>query len=318
MRQNDWQDFGKLRQFLRENKTDVMHVHWSTDVMVPGYAALKEHVPVRIMSRHMPYPFKNRLGTLLYSRVLYTRLVPVSQSVRDTLVRCGVAADKIEVIHHGTDVGAFSRTTAPPAQVRRELGIPDDCLAVGIVGRIAPEKGHAVLLEAVQKVSESYPVCCVVIGEGPDEAAMKESARTLGIADKVSVHGLPGRRQQCHQCSGHRRRAVHLERAVFRRGPAGDGAAEARHRHPRRRDAGNGSGGRDRPARPPRRRRRPGGRHRCTCRGRLRRRRMGQAGHARVEQLFSLQVMTDKIEDLYRREYKRACGEGALQKVPVS
>ena len=48
------------------------------------------------------------------------------------------------------------------------------------------------------------------------------------------------------------------------------------------------------------------------------RRRMGQAGRARVEQLFSLQVMTDKIEDLYRREYIKARGEGALQKALAS
>ena len=60
MKQGDWRDFGKLRRFLRDKQTDVMHVHWSTDVIVPGFAALSERIPVRIMSRHMPYPFKTR------------------------------------------------------------------------------------------------------------------------------------------------------------------------------------------------------------------------------------------------------------------
>ena len=39
IRQQDWRDYGKLRSFLRENKVDVMHVHWSLDMMVPGFAA---------------------------------------------------------------------------------------------------------------------------------------------------------------------------------------------------------------------------------------------------------------------------------------
>ncbi|MBV9848718.1 MAG: glycosyltransferase, partial [Armatimonadetes bacterium] len=190
MKQHDWRDFGKLRAFIREQKIDVLHVHWSLDVIVPGFAALFEHVPVRILSRHMPYPFKNRLGTLLYSRLLYTRLVPVSHSVRDTLVGCGVAADKIEVIHHGTDVEAFARTTLPPREVRHELGVPDDCVAVGIVGRIAPEKGHRVLLEAARMLGDRYPLRCVVIGDGPDEAFIKKQASEMGLGDKVIFAGF--------------------------------------------------------------------------------------------------------------------------------
>ena len=48
------------------------------------------------------------------------------------------------------------------------------------------------------------------------------------------------------------------------------------------------------------------------------RRRMGEAGRARVERLFSLSVMTDKIEDLYRREYLNVRGADALQKALAS
>ena len=89
MRQGDWRDYGRLRAFLQEKKPDVVHVHWSLDMVVPGFAAKFAGVPVRILSRHMPYPFKNRLGTALYSRVLFTRIVTVSDSVRQTLLRCG-------------------------------------------------------------------------------------------------------------------------------------------------------------------------------------------------------------------------------------
>jgi glycosyltransferase involved in cell wall biosynthesis len=45
---------------------------------------------------------------------------------------------------------------------------------------------------------------------------------------------------------------------------------------------------------------------------------MGVAGRERVEALFSLSVMTDKIEALYQSEYAKARGARALQKVTAA
>ena len=151
-RQLDWHDFSALRTFLRERKIDVLHAHWSTDMIVPPYAGLRENVPVRILTRHMPYPFKSRLGAWLYSQVLFTRIVTVSESVRKTMLASGVPADKAEVIHHGTNVEEFVQVTEDPRLVRQSLGLPGDVLAIGIAGRIAPEKGHRVLLEAMARL----------------------------------------------------------------------------------------------------------------------------------------------------------------------
>lgn len=318
MKQHDWQDFGRLRAFLREHKTDVLHVHWSSDVIVPGFAALFERTPVRILSRHMPYPFKNRLGTLLYSRLLYTRLVPVSDSVRQTLRKSGVAARRIEVIHHGTDVAAFARTTQTPAETRRQLGIPEDCVTVGIVGRIAPEKGHQVLLDAAKRLTGRYPLRFVIIGNGPEEATIRSSVQKMGLEEMVLFTGF---REDVNNaiaaldivtvpstwaepCSAVVQQAMAVSKPVIgtRAGgtpemilegetgllvPVKDAGALA--------DAIAALAG-----------------------DAFLRRRMGAAGRERVEQFFSLQVMTDKIEDLYRREYEHRRGAEALQKVLAS
>ena len=318
MRQHDWQDFGRLRTFIRENNIDVLHVHWSLDVIVPGFAALFERVPVRILSRHMPYPFKNRLGTMLYSGLLYTRLVPVSRSVRDTLIRCGVAPKKIEVIHHGTDVEVFARTTQPRMEARRAMGLPDDCVAVGIVGRIAPEKGHRVLLEAAKRLGDRYPVRYVVIGEGPDESVIRQSARELGLESSVIFTGFRDDVNNAilamdivtvpstwsEPCSAVVQQGMALCKPVI--GTRAGGTPEM---------IVEGETGLLVPPSDP---------------GALAdalatlagdaflRQRMGQAGRARVEELFSLQVMTDKIEELYRREYTRARGPQALQEALAS
>ncbi len=190
-RQLDGQDYGRLRQFLREKRIDVLHAHWSTDMIVPAWAGLREHVPVRIMTRHMPYPFKSRFGSWLYSQVLWTRLVTVSASVRETMLACGVAPDKVEVIHHGTDVEAFARTTAKAEDIRRGLGIPDDCLTVGLAGRIAPEKGHQVLLDAASILGDRYPLRYVIMGDGPSDQLRARVRAADGIGRPGHLCRLP-------------------------------------------------------------------------------------------------------------------------------
>ena len=318
MNQHDWQDFGALRTFLRERKIDVLHVHWSSDIVVPGYAALREHVPVRIMSRHMPYPFKNRLGSFLYSKILYTRLVTVSNSVRETLIKCGVPGDKVQVIHHGTDVEAFARITEERQEMRAALGIPEDSVAVGIVGRIAPEKGHAVLLEAFQKIHARYPLFLVIVGNGPDEELIRSRAAEMGLADKVLFTGfrddvnnvlnaldivtVPSTWNE--PCSAVVQQGMAVSKPIV--GTRAGGTPEM--------VLDDETGFLVPPSDPD---------ALADALARLAgdaflRKRLGTAGKERVEELFSLRVMTDKIEALYQREYENARGAGALQKALAS
>lgn len=318
MRQGDWQDFGKLRRYLRENKTDVMHVHWSLDMVVPGVAARLENVPVRILSRHMPYPFKSPIGTYLYSRVLFTRIVTVSNSVRETLLKCGVPPDKVQVIHHGTEIEAFSKTTVDRKVVRQELGIPDDCVAIGIVGRIAPEKGHEVLLAAFTKLGDRYPLRLVVVGSGPDEEAIRQTIQKLGLGDKVIFTGfrddvnnvigamdivtVPSTWNE--PCSAVIQQGMALSKPVI--GTLTGGSPEM---------ILDGETGllvppSDSVALSEAISRLAG--------DAFLRRRLGAAGRERVESHFSLQIMTDKIEALYQREYEAARGASAPEKALVS
>ena len=317
-KQNDWHDYGALRRFLQEKRIDVVHAHWSTDMIVPPAAALRAHVPVRIMTRHMPYPFKNRLGTWLYSQVLWTRLVTVSASVRETLLACGVPPDKVEVIHHGTNIEEFIQTTASPQSVRRGLGIPDDCLTVGIVGRIAPEKGHQILLQAAALLGDRYPLRFVIVGDGPSEAAVREAARSLGLADRIVFAGfrpdvnnviaaldiltLPSTWDE--PCAAVVQQAMALGKPVVgsRTGGTPEMVAEG--------ETGLLVAPSDAPALADAVARLAG--------DAFLRKRLGASGRERVEAHFSLSLMTDRIEALYQREYEAARGAAAGQKAVAS
>ncbi len=317
-KQNDWQDYGALYRFLREKQIDVLHAHWSTDMIVPPTAALRAHVPVRILTRHMPYPFKNRFGSWLYSQVLWTRLVTVSASVRETLLACGVAPDKVEVIHHGTNIEEFIQTTASPQSIRHGLGIPDDCLTVGIVGRIAPEKGHQVLLQAAALLGDRYPIRFIIVGDGPSEAAVRDAVGRLGLEERVVFAGFRGDVNNViaaldiltlpstwnEPCAAVVQQAMALGKPVIgtRAGGTPEMVVEG--------ETGLLVPPSDAPALADAIARLAG--------DAFLRKRLGAAGRERVGAYFSLSLMTDRIEALYKREYEAARGTAALSKALVS
>jgi colanic acid/amylovoran biosynthesis glycosyltransferase len=58
------------------------------------------------------------------------------------------------------------------------------------VGRLAPEKGQALLLEAIAALSaEARPVQLRLVGDGPDRAWLEKRAAELGIASNVEFAG---------------------------------------------------------------------------------------------------------------------------------
>jgi len=58
------------------------------------------------------------------------------------------------------------------------------------VGRLKPEKNHALLLSALALLPEGLDWRLVLAGDGPCEAALREQARALGIAGRVTFAGL--------------------------------------------------------------------------------------------------------------------------------
>jgi glycosyltransferase involved in cell wall biosynthesis len=67
---------------------------------------------------------------------------------------------------------------------------PDE-FVVGIVGRLAPQKGHRFLIEAAARLAPSIPrLRVLVVGEGRLKKRLERQARTLGIADRVSFAGF--------------------------------------------------------------------------------------------------------------------------------
>ena len=121
----------------------------------------------------------------------YAHMVAVSEDLKQfVLDRTGIPADRVQVIYNGVDE-APEADPAGIAQYRRDLGLSDDELVVGVVGNLYPVKGQTYLLDAVPQVLQTCPkTTFLLIGRGELEVPLKTKVKTLGIEEKVRFLGL--------------------------------------------------------------------------------------------------------------------------------
>lgn len=131
---------------------------------------------------------RNRLNELLQERSFraFSGVVAVSRHTADRIRRSGVAASRIHVIPNAYDA---DRPRLDRLAARARLGVPVDAgFLGGWVGRFGAEKGPDVLVDAFARWAQP-DAQVVMVGDGPERAAVEQRARALGIADRIRWTG---------------------------------------------------------------------------------------------------------------------------------
>jgi glycosyltransferase involved in cell wall biosynthesis len=112
---------------------------------------------------------------------------------RDLSEKFNIApVQKINTIELGFDLKPFLGSQILKGQFRRNLGINDDTLLIGIIGRLVPIKNHFMFLRAAKLFLEQNPrvkVKFVVVGDGELRDPLDAYTRELGLSDYVSFCG---------------------------------------------------------------------------------------------------------------------------------
>ena len=113
----------------------------------------------------------------------------ICEGLRSDIVARGIAAAKVTVIPNAVDITAFQGGAEPDAELRRSLGL-DGCTVVGFIGSFYAYEGLDLLLSAWPDLLQQRPdLRLLLVGGGPQDAALKAQARALGIADRVVFTG---------------------------------------------------------------------------------------------------------------------------------
>jgi PEP-CTERM/exosortase A-associated glycosyltransferase len=121
----------------------------------------------------------------------------ICDGLKGDIVQRGIPESSITVIPNAVNVDSFAYDVPPDADLRRELRL-DDAFVIGFVGSFYAYEGLDLLLQALPLVLREVPHARVLlVGGGPEEAALKALARTLGVAEQVVFTGrVPHREVQ--------------------------------------------------------------------------------------------------------------------------
>ena len=117
-------------------------------------------------------------------------IIANSYSARDHAAANGFPLRRIEVVPNGIDIDRFKPDAVLRHKQRLRWELANDQIAVGVLARLDPMKGHAVFLRAAAEVAQARrDVHFFCIGAGPEEAQLKELALELGVQEKVHFTG---------------------------------------------------------------------------------------------------------------------------------
>ena len=153
-----------------------------------GRLFLSEHN--HLSSERSSIPFLLKLSL----RVTYpyaSGIIAVSRGVKDDLLTLtGLADDKIRVIYNPV---LRQRVDAAPRAIRQGNG-PKRIITLG---RLVPQKNHALLLRALKELRNTMDVSLTLYGEGPSRQALESLVSELGLGESVA---LPGYRENVDDC----------------------------------------------------------------------------------------------------------------------
>jgi len=115
------------------------------------------------------------------------RIVAPSHAVERVILHIWPQAPT-RVVPTGVDLARFA--SGKRSETRAQLGIQDGEVALLYVGRLVPEKNLDFLLRSVAPVLRNHPAKLVLVGGGPSQEALREQAKTLGVASRVFFTGF--------------------------------------------------------------------------------------------------------------------------------
>lgn len=181
----------RLYKLIKNNAFDLVIGHRYKGIYMAGIMSYFCDLPVLLGVAHEHNVFRRitrKLFVTFWRRQFH--IAGVSASVTANIAQyCPslVLENRLHTLpnalpQHYTD-GLLTRTEA-----REELGIPQDALVIGTIGRLVEKKSLHTLIEAFAR-AELTDWSLVVLGDGPLKESLQVLASSLGVADRVRFPG---------------------------------------------------------------------------------------------------------------------------------
>ncbi len=183
----------ELTSRLRDWVPDVLCCHGYKADVVGLLAARRAGVPVIAMSHGWTAEtWKVRVYEALDRACLrrMDRVVCVSEGQAEKIRRAGVRPDRVTVIRNAVRAERFEHTDPADRQVLERMFARAPERIVGSAGRLNPEKGFSILVEAAAIVARSDPGAGFIhFGDGPLRETIRRRIGELGLERRFILAG---------------------------------------------------------------------------------------------------------------------------------
>jgi glycosyltransferase involved in cell wall biosynthesis len=177
----------EFARICRRLRPDIVHTHNPKPGVYGRIAARLTGVPAVVNTVHGLYatpddPLAKRTVVYTLERIAATfSHAELLQNPEDlpTLRSLKIPADRLHLLGNGVDMARFDpeRHADARSAVRTELGIADDEVVIGLVGRLVAEKGYREVFEAARAMRATHPNARFVIA-GPADPDKADAIRT--------------------------------------------------------------------------------------------------------------------------------------------
>ena len=187
----------KLIRIFKENNYKIVHSHINTLSVFPLRAAKKAGVKVRIAHSHSTTNKKEWKKNLLkqvlrpFSKVYATDYMCCSELAGRWLFGDkAYDSGKVYLLNNAIDLDKFKYNEKLRKEKRKELGISDDTLVIGHIGRFVAQKNHTFLIDIFNEVHKKNNNSILLLaGQGPLKEEIENKVKELKLNDSVRFLG---------------------------------------------------------------------------------------------------------------------------------
>ena len=187
----------KLKKILKEGHYKIVHSHINTLSVFSLFAAKCAGVPVRIAHSHSTTNKKEKKKNLL-KQVLrpFSKLFATDYMCCSELAGRWLFGDKeydkgnVYLLNNAIDLDKFKYNETLRKKKRKELGIEDDTLVIGHIGRFVAQKNHDYLIDIFNEIHKKNNNSVLLLaGQGPLMEEIENKAKELNLDDSIKFLG---------------------------------------------------------------------------------------------------------------------------------
>lgn len=202
----DIKAFAKILQIIFRENPDIVHTHMAkagaisrAAVFIHNLVSSKKIKTVHTFHGNVldgyfnPQTSKFFIGIEKALAKVTDAIIAISQTQKWELTeKYNLASDdKIHIINLGFDLTRFSNANGN-GKLRSSIGVKDDTLLIGIIGRLVPIKNHVLFMDSAKLIIEKCHdknIRYVIIGDGELRDSLESYAKKIGIQKNVAFYG---------------------------------------------------------------------------------------------------------------------------------